>query len=453
MNKFTCVTSIRGRGIRKQMTLSKIGRIAMALVATAALGLGMTACGGGTIGYLWVTGTYYSQVSGFLIDDYTGNLTATTHSPYASGGSNPVYLVVKPGGRFVFVINGGTGVPSGAVPGTSAFTSPGASIAVFSVGGGGVLTYEQSYYPQGTQPVWAALDASGSFLYVVSKYSPAYCNLPSCPTTSGAPLTTDLNGSVTAFSIAGDTGRLTLVPNTSILVNQIPLDYFEVGPNPIMSKTGGGSCLYTLSPTTIFPYQINSSTGQLTTITTGSYSVTGAVGLTSINTGAGGSGFVYLTDTGTSTNPGGQIFSLQAGGTACSLQPVSGSQQTNLSGAYYPVNSLTSSSGKFLYVLNNAALGTTVVNANSTISAFTINSQGQLATLADSTNNPYAVGSGPTCIVQDPTNQYMYIVNNVDSTVTGKLLDQNRGYLSDLSRSSVFPVTMKPTCMAISGNL
>ena len=57
------------------MTFSKIGRILVALVATAALGLGMTACGGGTIGYIFVAGSYYNQVSGFKIDDYTGNLT------------------------------------------------------------------------------------------------------------------------------------------------------------------------------------------------------------------------------------------------------------------------------------------------------------------------------------------------------------------------------------------
>jgi hypothetical protein len=339
----------------------------------------------------------------------------------------------------VFVINAGAGVPTGAVPGTTAFASVGSSIAVFSVGGGGALTYEQSYFPQGTQPVWAALDQSGSFLYVATKYSPDYA-------------TTGL-GAITAFSIAGDTGRLTLIPNTSILLNQIPQTWFDVGPNPVMMKTGSGSCLYTLSSGSIFPYQVNSSTGQLTTVTTGAFTVIGFTHLNSINTGSGGSGFVYLTDGGTPTNPGGAIVSLQAGGSACSLQPVSGSQQTNLSGAYYPVNSITSTSGKFLYVLNNAALANPIVNANSTISAFTINSQGQLATLADSTNNPYAVGSGPNCIVQDPTNQYLYIVDSVDSTVTGKLLDQNRGYLSDLSRSSVFPVTLKPTCMVVSGNL
>jgi len=414
------------------MTLSKIGRVVMALVATAALGLGMTACGGGTIGYLWVLGTYYNQISGFLIDDYTGNLTAITHSPFASGGANPVSLVVKAGGRFVFVINAGSGATG--TPGTATFSSPGQSISVFSVGGGGTLTFEQNYYSQGVQSLWAALDSSSSFLYVLDKYSPDYA-------TTG-------NGSITAFSINGSTGRLTLVPNTSILTNQIPQTWFDVGANPSMTKVGGGGCLYTLSPNSIYPYQVNSSTGQLTVPTTGPYLVTGSNSLTSINTSAGsGSGYMYLTD-----GPGNQIFTLQGGASACSLSPVAGGAQTNLSGAIDPVNSLTSSSGKFLYVLNYQSIGT-VTPANSTISAFTINSQGQLAPLSDSTNNPYAVGSGPKCILQDPSNQYMYISDYNDSTVTGKLLDQNRGYLSDLARGSVFPTSMRPTCMAVSGNL
>ncbi len=119
------------------------------------------------------------------------------------------------------------------------------------------------------------------------------------------------------------------------------------------------------------------------------------------------------------------------------------------------MNSITSSSGKFLYVLNSSVTGAgvPVTNANSSISAFTINSSGQLQTLSDTTNNPYAVGSGPLCVGQDPSNQYLFISNYVDSTVTGKLIDQNRGYLSNLSRGSVFPVTMHPTCLVISGNL
>ena len=92
------------------MTLSRIGRISRALVASMAVVLGMSACGGYTVGFMWVLGTQYNQIAGFKIDDFTGNLTTIPHSPFPSGGTNPVSLVVKPGGRYLYVINKGTAI-------------------------------------------------------------------------------------------------------------------------------------------------------------------------------------------------------------------------------------------------------------------------------------------------------------------------------------------------------
>jgi len=68
-------------------------------------------------------------------------------------------------------------------------------------------------------------------------------------------------------------------------------------------------------------------------------------------------------------------------------------------------------------------------------------------------NNPYPVGSGPVCMVEDPTSQYVYTSNNVDGTVTGKNLDNNTGDLQNLRRGAVFTATGLPTCLAISGNV
>ena len=422
------------------MTLSKISRIVTALVATAALGLGMTACGGGTIGYMWVLGTFYNQITGFKIDNYTGNLTVINHSPFASGGTNPVSLVVKAGGRFLYVVN--TGVLGVGTKGSPGYVAPvQGSIAEFSIGGEGILTFQQNYFSQGTFPIWATTDSTGNYLYVLDKFGPQYQ-----PDKTQPNYNPDASGSITAFGIAADTGRLSLIPNTSITNGQIPTNYFRVSPDPVMTKVGSGSCLFTLSPKSIFPYSINGSNGQLVTVATGEYGIPTAVSLNSINTS--NSSFTYLTDGG-----GNQIFSLQAGGSTCSLSPVSGSQQTNLPGTSNPVNSITSSSGKFLYVLNQTSTTNNQTNTNSSISAFTVDTTGKIAALGDGNNNPYAVGSGPVCIAQDPSNQYLYISNNTDSTVTGKLLDQNRGYLSNLQRGSVFPVTMKPTCLAVSGNI
>jgi 6-phosphogluconolactonase (cycloisomerase 2 family) len=149
------------------MTFSKIGRIVTALVASAALGLGMTACGGGTIGYMWVLGTYYNQISGFKIDDYTGNLTSILHSPFNSGGSNPQMLAVRQGGRFLYVLNAGTG--GSGTPNTTGYVAPqSASITEFSIGGGGELTFQNNYYTTyGFNPIYLTFDSTGSFLYVL----------------------------------------------------------------------------------------------------------------------------------------------------------------------------------------------------------------------------------------------------------------------------------------------
>ena len=120
------------------MTLSRIGRITRALVVSMAVVLGMSACGGYTIGFMWVLGSQYNQIAGFKIDDYTGNLTTMVNSPYPSAGTNPVSLAVRMGGNYVFVVNKGTLNSKGISNGDG-------NIAVFAVGEDGVLTFQNTY--------------------------------------------------------------------------------------------------------------------------------------------------------------------------------------------------------------------------------------------------------------------------------------------------------------------
>ena len=203
------------------MKLSLFGRLAMALFASLALGLGMTACGGGTIGYMWVLGQQYNQIAGFKIDDYTGNLTQIQGSPFTTNGAIPVSIVVKPGGRYVYVINQGTG-GGPTKPGTSQ------SVALYCVGGDGALTFQQSYQTQGYISQWAQMDSTGSYLYVLDKYAPSYnatTGLYNGPNTDG-------NGAITVFSADPNTGRLTLVTNSQTQPNGGKHALLEVGPRP-----------------------------------------------------------------------------------------------------------------------------------------------------------------------------------------------------------------------------
>jgi 6-phosphogluconolactonase (cycloisomerase 2 family) len=419
------------------MKLSLFGRISLALFASLILGLGMTGCGGGTIAYLWVLGTQsnpsQSVIVGFKVDDYTGNLTAIPHSPFASNGVNPLSIVVKPGGRFIFVLNQGTG-GSAAGPGQSA------GVSVFAVSGEGALTYQATYQSEGYVPQWIQLDSTGTYLYVLDKYSPGYNALTGQYTAPN----TDGFGSITAFSIDATTGRLSLVTNSTILNNNINTPFFEVGGSPFMMKSLG-SCMLTVNSAdnSISPYTFSTG-GQLAfTGSTGRYVVPGANHISSIN---GGGSYVYLTDSGANTI---LPFTL---GTGCTLSPVTGGAVANEAGTSDPVYSLIDSTGKYLYVLDH----TQVTSGSSTqpfsyISAYTVNAtNGQLSPISDA---PYTVGSGPVCEVEDPTNQYLYISNFNDGTVTGKLLDPTTGRLEQLSRGSTFTATGQATCLALSGSV
>jgi 6-phosphogluconolactonase (cycloisomerase 2 family) len=402
------------------MTLSRIGRISKALVVSMAVVLGMSACGGYTVGFMWVLGTQYNQIAGFKIDDYTGNLTNMVNSPYSSGGTNPVSLAVRVGGNFLFVVNKGTTNSLGKSNGDG-------NVSVFAVGEDGILTFQESYATAGNTPVWAASDGTGTFLYVLDSQAPDYA-------TSG-------NGDITVFAVDGTTGRLQLVPNNLIKNAQgQQLNYFEVGPVPTMMRVGG-NCVYTLDSgdQSVMPYGIGSG-GQLV-VESNARTLLQTSSATSLNVSGSN---IYVTDAGKN-----QIVPYTAG-SGCSLSAQVDGAVTNLPLTSNPVYSMTDAKGKFLYVLNHGT--TNLNNPNSSISAFVIESTGALVPISDP-QNPYSVGNGPVCMVEDPSNQYVYTSNNNDGSVTGKFINQNTGQLSDLARGSSFQATGLATCLAVSGNV
>jgi len=397
------------------------------------MGLGMTACGGGTIAFIWVLGTQYNQIAGYKVDDFTGNLTQIVHSPWSSNGTTPVSIAVKPGGRYVYVVNKGDSSHAG-------------NISLFSVGGDGILTFQQAFSSRGSTPVWASVDSTGNFLYVLDTLYP---DTPEFPNPKGL-------GDITVFAIDTNTGRLQLVPNQQIKdSNQTQLTFFPVGPRPLMMRVSGG-CLFTINggDQTVFPYSVGSN-GQLA-LTSNSAITTGAGNLTWISTSGN---YVYLTDSqATPDSPGGRIlpYTVGTGSSACALNTLTGGPVNNLPLTSNPVYTMADNKGRTLYVLNRSSLDPQ--NKTSSVSAFTIDStSGKVFPLgtggSPSAGNPYAVGSGPTCMVEDPTNQYVYTSNNIDGTITGRRIDSNTGELRELTRGSSFPTVGQPTCLALSGNV
>jgi 6-phosphogluconolactonase (cycloisomerase 2 family) len=428
------------------MKLSLVGRWSMALFASLALGLGATSCSVGTIGYMWVLGQEYNQIAAFKVDQYSGNLTEVVGSPFSSNGSVPVSIVVKSGGRYVYVINKGTCPTAGCGTGTNS----GQSISLFSVGGDGTLTFQESYVSQGYESLWAQMDSSGTYLYVLDQYSPGIG-----PNGLYNAANQDGNGSITAYTSDPNTGRLTLMTNSQNQVNGVNTPFWEVGAAPVMSKSQGG-CLYTVNSglntnglQTVTPFSIG-STGQLVYTTTGNIAISRTntsvpTNITSIN----GSGtYMFLTDAGSNV-----LYGYDTTG-SCNLTALPGGT-TNLAASFPntsdPVYTLIDTTGKYLYVTNNSTTNTQTTTPFSSISAMTINSTNQ--ELQPIIGSPYPAGSGPQCMVEDPSNQYIYTSNYNDGTVTGFALNSTSGELSDLTKGSTFTAVGKASCMAISGSI
>ncbi len=415
------------------MKWSWFGRAALALTSALSLGLSMTACGGGTIAYLWAVGntaTGDSEVVGYKVDDFTGNLTVIPGQPFSAHDTNPVSVVVRPGGRFLYVINQGTGF-SGTSPGNSE------GVDLYAIGGEGALTFEEHYDTEGFGHLWATFDSTGSYLYVLDKYNPNY----QADTTKG---NFDVNGAITTFSSDPTTGRLDVVQQTaSTQPNQASPLFLEVGQSPLrMASTG--ACLFTLNSVgqNITTYSI--SNGQLGTVTTGLFPVNS----TSATSIAGNGSFMFVTDNLNGT--GGRIFSFTVG-TNCALTPFTASGVTpEDNGATNPTNVFLSASTKYIYVLNANNANTATTTQGSTISAYTVNS-GQLQELSGS---PYPVGAGPQCMVEDPTSKYLYTANGNDGTITGYIYSDPTGQLAPLSRGSSFQTSTKQlSCLVLSGSV
>ena len=438
------------------MKFKKSGQILLALVVSLGLCLSVTSCTVDyTVAYFYVTGAQYNQIGAFKVANNTGNLTNIPGSPFGSGGTDPVREIVSTTGRYLYVLN------AGALQSDTTYS--GSNIAVFSVGGNGVLAPQQTYTSQGNGPIRFAFSSTGAYLYVLDQYAPVNGGVTAISATNQATAaaqgypcldkTTGLYhpvGDITAFSVNTTTGRLSLITNNqqqSSSGTQLP--YFPVGCNPIDFKV---SAAYVLTadagpePTTqnfqtIFEYAINGASGQLT-LTQNTELVTNADSISTIGTDAA-SHYVYVVDSGNN-----QIFSYTIG-TNGVLQSVTSSPFSNSQSVTGNPIALTSDSkSKFLYVAD-AGPSTTLGQANSQISGFTIATNGVLAQISGA---PFPTGSSPQCILEDPSNQYLYTADGTSNTVTGHVLDPNSGVLTDLRNATSYATVGTPTWCVASGH-
>ena len=89
------------------MKFSQLGQLALASAVSAALVLGITACGqSNTIDFVYIASANANPgvIYGFAADGESGALTQILGSPFPAG-RNPIGLVTAPNGRYVYALN------------------------------------------------------------------------------------------------------------------------------------------------------------------------------------------------------------------------------------------------------------------------------------------------------------------------------------------------------------
>jgi 6-phosphogluconolactonase len=380
------------------MKLSKFGRIALVSVISVGLGFGVTACGpSNTIDFLYVTGSKQNpgQISVYKVDSEAGVLYQIADSPYGSGGRNPVADVSSPNGKNLYVINHDDN-----------------TIVEFAIGTDGKLYPQQTCNLPGSYPMQLAVNHAGTYLYVVETYQPNFSTSIPGP------------GALVVFPINAN-GQLGA---TSSLCQPLPngtSTFFPLGNNPVaVNALVGGGFVYAVNETdhTISAFQVDSD-GVLSSI--GLFSVgTTPNAIASDPTGK----FLYVTDGASNQMYG---FQVQSGGSLVMMA-------TPFKTDNLPDAVAVDPRGIYVYVAN--------YNGND-VNAYTIDpSTGNAAPVSGSTT--YAVGTGPLCILIEPSEgRYIYTANFLANTVSGLALNPATGGLSAV-QSTPFVAAQQPTCSA-----
>jgi 6-phosphogluconolactonase (cycloisomerase 2 family) len=424
------------------MKFRKFGKALLMSAVSAGAILSVTSCVQSyTVGFLYVTGTQTAGttsqgvINGFKIDHNTGYLTPVNGMPISSGGANPGRAVLVAGSRFFYVLNrgvdsaGGVNCTSGTTPCT------GSNITLFAVGSNGVLSAQpQQFYSQGYNPFRIVVDSQGNYIYVLDHDAPDSGNgaaSNSCTLALGPASKTC--GDITAFKIDQTTGRLSLQINTQVSTSSgQPLPYFPVPADPIdMQISHSFMLVLSGTPATgdiIFPYSYSGSNGQLTVSQNGSQPLNIFQG-TALSSG---SNYVYVMDNEPLTANGitspSQIIPFSVG-TGGALQAQTGGAVADDPTQSNPLFLLQESKGKWVYVANSGD-NQSQSNTQSGITGYVIDtSTQQLTTMPGS---PFGTGAGPQCLVEDPSNQFIYTANFNSSSVTGSSLDENSGVLRPL---------------------
>jgi len=187
----------------------------------------------------------------------------------------------------------------------------------------------------------------------------------------------------------------------------------------------------------VFPYAYTSSTGQLTTNSNSSQPVSALNATAIVNDG----GVIWVLDNTPYYSSGSmvsasQIWAFTAGNSGSLISETDSpiADDAKQSNPVFLV--VEAGKGSWFYVAN--AGNETSSIAETGIAGYLISSPFQ-PTEITGTPIGFGTGSGPQCLVEDPSNQFFYTANSTDSTVTAQSLDEIAGGLTPLSQKTKAP--------------
>ena len=386
------------------MGLHTIGRGALAVSLSVALGLGVTACSRDyTVGYVYMTASKVDPglINGYKVDYQAGTLIPLEDSPVPAGGKNPVALVAAPNGKHLYIVN-----------------RDDSTVVWFAIGTDGKLYPQKTYNTTGSFPTSAAIDPAGKFLYVTFTYQLGYTTALPGP------------GGVTVFPIASDNSLGTA---TTVNVGRSPIG---ITANSQFAYVVAQDAATTLN---LFGFSVNSTTGFLTPLP--------GVTINASNTPSTGypSGVkpatvledaalkhLYVTD-----QVGNQLI-----GYTIATSGVPSPLATAATGAT-PLGLTIEASGKYLYVANST---------DGTIGGYTFGANGE--PVQSAVAQSVQAGTGTNCVTTigspsstSPTHAtYLYSSNALGNSVTGEQLNPADGSLKQI-QGTPFGGSTLPSCI------
>ncbi len=416
------------------MKLKTILRAAKVVTVSLAIGFGTTACiRDYTSDYVYAVSNSSGEISAYGVDYQYGVLTQISDSPFATNLTNPSTLLAAPNGKTIYVIGG----------------SQNASLEVMAVGSDGKLYGEATpdLPNNDTVPTAAAIDSTGTYLYVTFTYQSGYSSASPGPGgvvifpinsngTLGTPTQVNVGNQPVAVAVSVPT--CTTTPALSSSVSGL------TAPNcVVLGSSGSANNGYTntfvyvvdqeqaAAEPTILGFVQNPSNGNLVPIKANTNSLGGySAGVLPSSIAIDPTGkYVYVTDELQNEVIGYQIQNSTTG-------ELVGLVTSPYATGQYPDAITIDPRGKYVYVAN--------YDSNS-VSSYSLNlSNGALGATSGSN---FATQTAPTCVTVDPAlGLYLYTSNYLDASISGGQLNPDTGALSAVP-TSFFPSQTQPICV------